>query len=840
MPNQRACVQWLLLCIVLHHSACGSGELISAGAAVQPTISAVLPASVATAGGQVVRVLGRDFAAQPRVYFAGTEAMQVRRDSGEQLSVLVPSRLGQPGSAAVQVDNGGGLMATREDLFHYAATELRFQSPRGTAALAGSFALVSADFDLDGRQDLAVAGYAAPTEETTALQLLLGLGDGTFRAQAPIPSPGTTSLLAIDANADGNPDLVALRRTGSLVDASLDIFLGTGDGSFRDPVETAVSPDSAAIAAGFFNADRFPDLAVVDKQAGRVQIWYGSLSAALTRGPARATGAGPVAVATAQLDGDSYDDLVVANAGDASLSIFTNDKDTGFAAPKVVRVSLRPSRVLVADLNRDSVSDLFVLGSESTSAERFLGDGRGSVLPGSKLELVGSPVAAAIDSQPGKPTELTLGFHYLHPYRVSESAELEPLAPVWAGEVPIAIAYADFNNDGLPDIVSSRKHPTKRKKDSTLISFLADGKGGYYGSSRYELPLYPSAVALEDFDDDAHLDILLAGTAGAREQQGKLALFGLARKIANTGLVYKQRELLDIGNQSPHSLLVRRSAETGRLTAFVGPKYGQVLSVVSQDSLGVLQPLKDYRVGLLPRTLHGGDFNRDGRPDLVIAGWSMGIAVLLADTSGGYSPPLVLEQGTRDISSGEVADFDHNGTTDLLFLDADTKCVLWFSGRGDGTFSSPVCTSLHERYAPLYIAVADFDGDTHLDFAYHVRQSRSIALYVGDGRGEFTRSGPEAGSLPEEPVAVLAGDASGDGLPDLLAVQAGSLAIAVSGGRAGFSPALVLPTLPAFSTGGAKSPQIVAIGDLDRDGRADLVVANPDGATFSLVLNESL
>jgi len=120
------------------------------------------------------------------------------------------------------------------------------------------WAIVAADFNGDGKLDLAVVNY-----DSNSATILLGNGDGTF---TPAPgSPVTVGLnpaaLAVgDFNSDGKPDLVIANQT----DSSLTILLGNGDGTFTPAASSpfALGTVPLSLAAGDFNSSGRLGLAV--------------------------------------------------------------------------------------------------------------------------------------------------------------------------------------------------------------------------------------------------------------------------------------------------------------------------------------------------------------------------------------------------------------------------------------------------------------------------------------------------------------------------------------------------------------------------------------------------
>jgi hypothetical protein len=113
-------------------------------------------------------------------------------------------------------------------------------------------AVVTADFNGDGRLDLATPNYGDNT-----VSVLLGNANGTFQpAQNSATGAIPLSLAVGDFNADGKLDLATANN------GDVSVLLGNGNGTFQAPANINLGSSPASVAVGDFNADGKLDLGV--------------------------------------------------------------------------------------------------------------------------------------------------------------------------------------------------------------------------------------------------------------------------------------------------------------------------------------------------------------------------------------------------------------------------------------------------------------------------------------------------------------------------------------------------------------------------------------------------
>jgi hypothetical protein len=344
----------------------------------------------------------------------------------------------------------------------------------------------------------------------------------------------------------------------------------------------------------------------------------------------------------------------------------------------------------------------------------------------------------------------------------------------------------------------------------------------------------PTSVAVGDFNGDGKLDLAIA-TSGSQaycwNEPGAVAIL-LGDGTGNFSLASAPAVGL-----CPASVAVGDFNGDGKLDLVVANEYSNTVSILLGDGTGTFILASSPAVGSFPQSVAVGDFNGDGKLDLAVATNPYGnngvVSILLGDGTGNFtlaSSPAV----SGSASSAAVGDFNGDGKLDLAVaseIAGSPSTVSILLGDGAGNFA--LASSLTVEWGATSVAVGDFNRDGKLDLVVANEHSNTASILLGDGTGSLTlASSPAVGGFPE---SVAVGDFNGDGKLDLAVANycgggnCGTVSILLGDGSGNFT----LASSPVVSI----YPESVAAGDFNGDGKLDVVTANWS-TTASILLQD--
>ncbi len=318
---------------------------------------------------------------------------------------------------------------------------------------------------------------------------------------------------------------------------------------------------------------------------------------------------------------------------------------------------------------------------------------------------------------------------------------------------PSALAIADFNEDGKPDLAIAAIN--------RVYVYLGKGDGTFTAALGSPVPLpsppyddFPSPevgpMVLGDFNNSGHQGLAV----GLLQNEAVDILFG----NGNGTFTVSDTQANTMGGPT----------ESITAADFNADGY---LDLVSLNSISGISPLtllgyghgafnaveQNFQVGGVSSA--AGDFNGDGKLDLVIDG----ATILLGNSDGTFNEGVTLNVGTFVT----VADFNGDGKLDLAVCNPTTNTVTILLGDGTGNFATASGSPIAVGNQPEAIIVGDFNNDGKLDLVTANYADNTVTLLLGNGDGTFTQASSSPYTVGKGPLAIAAADFNGDGKLDL-------------------------------------------------------------------------
>jgi len=362
------------------------------------------------------------------------------------------------------------------------------------------------------------------------------------------------------------------------------------------------------------------------------------------------------------------------------------------------------------------------------------------------------------------------------------------------GTEPTFVAVGDFNGDGSPDLAVANSYLS-----DTIGILLANGDGTFLRPVSYRTGGYANTIIPIDLNGDGILDLVVSNQSRCFRcgAEGSISVFigngdGTFRldraydsggiSFENNGFGHAEMAVADL-NGDGHLDIVIINCAAKRASACGGGADG-VISVLFGNGDGTFQTAVNRSPGIRnPASgLALGDVNGDGKLDVVLTSGLCSIStacgagkidVLLGNGDGSFR--AANHYATNGFGNGAVtlADLNQDGFLDVVTGGCGlSNCwdgngvVTVFLGNGDGSFQPAANHNSGGRLADG-IAVADFDGDGHLDIVVGNVVDDSVGVLLGNGDGSFRPATifPVLGGFA---YGLTASDVNGDGKVDIL------------------------------------------------------------------------
>lgn len=496
-------------------------------------------------------------------------------------------------------------------------------------------AIGSADLNGDGHVDLVVTN-----RNSDSVSVFLGRGGGTFAAAASFTagssgsSPGGMSIA--DLNLDGIPDVVVANNRSS--DAS--VLLGDGLGNLLPPRVFVADEEPLASRVGLLNDDAVPDVVVVSRgrQVPNATVLRGLGDGTLAGVEDVVTRPNPNGLAVGDLDNNGLADIAVPHS-DGHVLLFHGTGE-GFAPAPPLVTGLDINDVVPGDFDGNGLLDLVNVNNNRSQLTLFRAIPGGRFAAGVAVAIGGAAITGlAVDLNGDNFTDLAVV------RRTGEAADAVDVlladgrggfrTPVsyGAGQTSIDIDFGDCNNDGNVDLY------VVNNGSASISLLVGTGGGGLRPMPPRLVDGAPKAIAVADFDRDGFDDFALAMAMSS----SVVIYYGNGTCMFTPG----QDRL--IGGGSPAGLAARDFSGDGIPDLLVSDEVANAATLFTKFPGGRLfQRLAgdEFGVSRRPIAAAAGDFDGDGRYDGATA--NSFVAGSVSVLTNILAPAVTRGDGNRD------------------------------------------------------------------------------------------------------------------------------------------------------------------------------------------------
>jgi hypothetical protein len=502
--------------------------------------------------------------------------------------------------------------------------------------------LTAADLKGSGHDDL----IAANADGTVTV--LANDSNGGFHALAPVKAaPGAlAAAVAADFNHDGRADL-AVTLAGS---NQVMVLLGRGDGSFEPAVAYRVGNNPASILAASLKGDGIVDLVTANAAANTFSVLMGKGDGSFLPAADFVAGNTPVALASGDFNQDGHADLAVLNSGDKTVSLPLGRGDGSFQAALSYRTGLEQKSIAAGDLNGDGLTDLVVSNfcGEDTACKAngtatvMLATKNGAYRQGATYDLGAGPVAIALADLNGS-NKLDLiavnrsGKTLMVLPGKGDGAFGEPeVYPLTAS--PRALYVGSFGSSGRPGLaIASDCGRSTCSEPGSVELWLRQANGKLAPAESYTVGYSPVSIAAGDLRGSGHLDLVIANACGAdsscKSRGTASLLFGGGNgKFTDGGDI--------VLGAAPSAIAIGSLTGKG-LDLVVAERGSDRIAVLHGDGKGGFGEPVTYKAGVEPAALAIASLDGDGRMDVAVANFKDSTVGVLRGNADGTLAPAV-------------------------------------------------------------------------------------------------------------------------------------------------------------------------------------------------------
>lgn len=716
--------------------------------------------------------------------------------------------------------------------------------------------------------DVEVFGdFLKPDSEATVLLELTGAR--AFNTTPRLASTGRhypaccapMSLAVGDFNGDGHLDLVTGNGDLNSFEFYVGIQLADGQGGFGDMTVFPIENDEVGLVlvdVGDVTANGHLDIVATGFNGQDILIFAGNGDGTFAD-PAfvSADGRRPWAMVLADVTGNGHLDIATANGGSNSVSVIPADGSGGFDAIGHFPAGDVPASLFVADVTGNGQADIVTANTVSNDISLLLADGAGGFeLPQSLPigpDAIPHDIIVADVTGNGHPDLLTAnetpgGLGGTPPGTVSllegdGAGDFASPIQLSVGDAPSrldSIRVADVIGNGHPDIIVSQ--PTANR----ITVLIGDKNGGFDETISLPVATGPNDLAIADITGDGNLDI-----ASGNFVDGSISLLP---GDGQGGLGFPGNFPVGTG---PYRVIAGDFSGNGALDVVTTNVGSDDVSVLVGDGSGGFSAPTSFPAGSTPGWITSDDLNGDGHPDLIVGnGFGSTISLLFGDGAGGFSVPESISiaddfQAPVSIATGDLNGNGHIDIATVNRLDGGVgggqylESITVLLADGSGGYADPVEYELSEggHNNPQGIYLFDVTGNGHLDILTANAANDNLSLLEGDGTGEFAAAVHLSTDLG--PVRMAHTDVTGNGHPDIVTLNhlGQSISVLAGDGSGQYAAATNYPIFVPEDVPCSVDPRPcpwpwgMKIGDVTGNGHPDIVTANTEQNTITVMIN---
>lgn len=745
------------------------------------------------------------------------------------------------------------------------------------------YGIAISDLDGDGKLDLVVTNYSSNT--VSIFKNTSTIGTISFAPKVDLTTEtGPHGIIIGDLNQDGKPDL----SVGNESSNTISVFKNTstsGNISFALKVDFATGSDPWGISLGDLDGDGKPDLAVTNvfncgNTCNTVSVFRNTSSGGNILFATKidfASGVNPAGVAITDIDGDGKSDLAVANSGSNSLSLFKNTSSIGtisFSAKVDFTAGSNPLNISFGDLNGDGKVDLaatnssantisifkntsisgtislapkvdYSMGSGANPVDLFIsdldGDGisdlgitNGSANTLSTIRNVGAlpPTMTSTNTSTiisGNPLTIPLTSSFSSTYTWIAADNANTTGESVTSQTTDTLSNTIFNNFTSDQTVNYTVTPT-----STIGSCIG-------APQTISVTVKLGAPTFTPQSGPIGTTVVITGTNFDATPANNIVFFGAVRANVSTASTTLLSVTVPAG-ATYQNISVTNLATS--LTVYTAKPFIVTFPCGGDIDTSSFAPQVGFTSGHEPYDIAVGDFEGDGKLDVIVVNSSSianSVSVFKNTSVIGtisFAPKInyATSLNPRHIS---VADLDGDGKLDFAVTTVTTGKVSTFKNTSSGgiiSFSQKV--DFTTGPLPYGLAISDLNADGKPDMAITYDQNTMSILQNTSTNGiiSFAPKVDYPTIANSNPLGIAIDNLDGDGWPDLAVTNVDVAKVSIFKNMSTGGNISLAPKVDYIS---GSSPWNISIGDLDADGKPDLVFSNDNDSMISIQKNTS-